>query len=459
MKKNNCVVDKLSSSLHCPSQILAHLPCGEHYALWESAESQHFESSRSYQRSQYSYIALFPRKILRLSNTGDPLTRLETELPNVGGISPAESLAWGAFGILSYDAARHFDRAQGVDAHLKEPDLYALFPGTLVRLERRSGEIVLLSPLDATPNQSLEAIKNRHQSIGEAVDAAQRQGQQSLEPVDIQVSARLSFEDFCGKIKKAKDYISAGDAFQIVFSNCFEVHAVVEPLTLFQRLSIQNPSAFHFLFKHPAETLVGASPERMLRVSTSLEEKTREISMRLVAGTYPKKGYKAGSLESDPKERAEHMMLVDHIRSDVGRVSREGSVRVPDLLCTEAYRDVFHLVSEVCGELRDDTTALGALRAVFPIATLTGTPKLRAMEIIRELEGSARGYFGGAAFVVTANGELDSTVIIRSAVCRKNSITIRAGGGIVSDSVPEREYNETYWKAEAVFEALKFAIK
>jgi anthranilate synthase component 1 len=266
------------------------------------------------------------------------------------------------------------------------------------------------------------------------------------------VESRFSKEEFVAKVDRAKEYITAGDAFQIVLANCFTSKLEeADPLKAFSLLASKNPSPFHYCANTNTETggwsLVGASPELYLK-----GQKDKQISMRLVAGTYPRSEnndvQQKELLREDPKERAEHFMLVDHARNDIGRSSKVGSVEPVDLLTVESYRDVHHLVSEVRG--KPVLSLFESFKNCFPIATLTGTPKVRAMQIIEELEGS-RGVFGGSVFRMACDGSLTSSVIIRSMVIEGNRTRVNAGCGVVYDSDSERENEECRWKAEALF--------
>ena len=366
--------------------------------IWESANK--------------SYIGFEP-EIIQIKDDPQAFKTLEKQLNLTHGEI--------AVGFISYDAARYLEKIKGATGS-KFPDLYFLKTKNFVE-KNRDGSIFPCTA-DNKPN---------------CFD-------KKIEP-----SRFFSKEQFMGMVRKAKAYIKAGDVFQVVLSNCFEVEASPNPLEVYQRLKALNPSPYHFLIRFGEHTLVGASPEVMLR-SKKIKDKTK-VLMRPVAGTYPKNS-PAESLPRDPKEQAEHIMLVDHARNDIGRVAEIASVEVSDLLNVETYRDVYHLVSQVSGILKPEENIFSALESCFPIATLTGTPKIRAMEIIAELEGPTRGPFGGAAMMIDEHGMLDSGVIIRSAIIGKETTRIQAGAGIVYDSSPEREYEECLWKAKAVIDAL-----
>jgi anthranilate synthase component 1 len=257
-------------------------------------------------------------------------------------------------------------------------------------------------------------------------------------------------------VVRAKEYIAAGDVFQVVLSRQHTEACALDPFTVYRALRMVNPSPYMFFLKDGGNAVAGASPEMLVRVEN------RQVEMRPIAGTRPRgNGSRddelARELLADEKERAEHLMLVDLGRNDVGRVSRFGSVAVPELMKVENYSHVAHLVSSVTGELREGKDALDALAATFPAGTLSGAPKIRAMEIIDELEPVRRGLYGGTLGYLDLRGNLDFCIAIRTLVFREGKVTLQAGAGIVADSDPAAEERETEAKAGALFEALRRA--
>jgi len=340
------------------------------------------------------------------------------------------------FGALSYDSARFFEPTAGITPNTSDPDLLAFFPGCSLRFDRENYEL------------SAWASEKEHRVLSKIASIEPSDNYLGSFSLPTKVSKRFSDQEFIDKVEQAKEYIAAGDAFQIVLSNNFRASMPnPDPLKTFSLLANKNPSPFHFCAKSQHWAMVGASPEVYLR-----GQDQEFISMRLVAGTYPriegKDEQQKGLLASNPKEKAEHYMLVDHARNDIGRSSLVGSVEPRDLLTVETYRDVHHLVSEVRG--KPVKSLLECFKHCFPIATLTGTPKVRAMQIIEELEGS-RGMFGGSVFKLGTDGSLDSSVIIRSITMENGTASVKAGCGVVYDSDPERENSECGWKAEALF--------
>jgi len=266
---------------------------------------------------------------------------------------------------------------------------------------------------------------------------------------------REHFEDM---VRAAKEYIAAGDAFQIVLSQRFSRSTTAQPFTIYRALRALNPSPYMF-FLHFGDdlSLIGASPEMMVRLEDGV------ATVRPIAGTRPRGATEAedaalaAELLADEKERAEHVMLVDLGRNDLGRVCEYGSVRVPEMMVVERYSHVMHIVSQVEGRLREGLDAFDLLRATFPAGTLSGAPKVRAMEIIEELEGTRRGPYGGAVGYFSFDGSMDTCITIRTMVMRGDTVYFQAGAGIVADSDPAREYEETVNKARAVAAAVENA--
>jgi anthranilate synthase component I len=262
---------------------------------------------------------------------------------------------------------------------------------------------------------------------------------------------------FMAKVEKAKEYISAGDVIQVVLSRRRAFAAKADPLEIYRALRRINPSPYMYFLKDGKTQVVGSSPEMLVRLEG------RRAETRPIAGTRRRSADAAADLAlekellADAKERAEHLMLVDLSRNDLGRVCRPGTVRVPDFMFVERYSHVMHLVSSVVGELAPEYDALDLFRAVFPAGTLSGAPKIRAMEIIEELEESRRGLYGGAVGYFSYTGNMDMAITIRTLLLRGGRGVLQAGAGIVADSDPAAEYQETDNKAQAVLSALRAA--
>jgi anthranilate synthase component 1 len=273
----------------------------------------------------------------------------------------------------------------------------------------------------------------------------------------LRVESNFTRPMFLAAVRKSKEYVRAGDVFQVVISQRFSARTDAEPFEIYRALRVLNPSPYMYFLKLGDTAIVGSSPELLLKVQG------REAFYRPIAGTRPRGKDEAedqvlaAELAADPKERAEHIMLVDLGRNDLGRVSEYGSVRVERLEFVEYYSHVMHLVSTLRGRLRPDVDCLEALAACFPAGTVSGAPKIRAMEIIDELEPTRRGIYAGAILYLDFSGNLDSCIAIRTMVVKNGLASVQAGAGLVADSVPEREYQETVNKARALIAALEVA--
>ncbi|MNV38205.1 Anthranilate synthase component 1 [compost metagenome] len=271
------------------------------------------------------------------------------------------------------------------------------------------------------------------------------------------IHSNLSKEQFISNVEQAKEYIRAGDIFQVVLSQRFHINTEVSPLHVYRMLRTLNPSPYMYYLKMDEEIIVGTSPEALVKVDGS------EVKTRPIAGTRPRGVNEqqdrelAEELLADEKERAEHLMLVDLGRNDLGRVSEFGTVKCDTFMEIEKYSHVMHLVSNVSGKLRKDKDFFDAFLSCLPAGTVSGAPKLRAMEIIAELEREARGAYAGAIGYLGFSGNMDSCITIRTIIFRKGRAYVQAGAGIVWDSVPEKEYDETVNKAKAMLKAIRMA--
>ena len=258
-------------------------------------------------------------------------------------------------------------------------------------------------------------------------------------------------------VEKAKEYIVSGDVFQVVLSKRYEFRVEGDLIAFYRSLREINPSPYMYFFKAGDRQIVGSSPEMLVRVDNRVVETFPIAGTRPCAESQGENTRLAKELLADPKERAEHVMLVDLARNDIGRIAKFGSVRVPEFMKVHRYSHVQHIVSQVVGDLKDDSECYDALRAVFPAGTVSGAPKVRAMEIIEELEPTRRGPYAGAVGYFSYNGNADFAITIRTLFANKDKAYIQVGAGIVADSVPEREWVETDHKAEALMKALKNA--
>jgi anthranilate synthase component 1 len=279
------------------------------------------------------------------------------------------------------------------------------------------------------------------------------------QPAGIAFQSNMTREQFEANVSRIIEYIRAGDAYQVVPSQRFSAPAPAEAFSIYRGLRTINPSPYMYYLDFGDFQIAGASPEPLVKVSG------RRVETRPIAGTYPRGASeeedrrRAEALLSDPKERAEHLMLVDLGRNDVGQVSEYGSVKVDELMVVETYSHVLHIVSSVSGTLRQGVTAMDALRAVLPAGTLSGAPKVRAMEIIDELEPHKRCSYGGAIGYISFTGDLDTAIHIRTVVVKDGQVHVQAGGGTVVDAKPDREYDESVSKATAIFQAVQLAAR
>lgn len=390
---------------------------------------------------------------------------------SVPGLPP---LTGGAVGYVGYDGVRWIEKLP--DRHPREtalPDAEFQLYDTLVAFDHAKHRLYLISnvSIPAVEKKSLVGLESafadaqdRISELEEALTrpAPEEECPQTFELVDPQsvevgMSSNFTREGFESAVLRAKEYITAGDAFQIVLSQRFQRALAAEPFDVYRSLRAVNPSPYLFYLQWEDSALLGSSPETMVRVEG------RRAMVRPIAGTRPRGVDEAADcalqaeLLADQKELAEHRMLVDLGRNDIGRVARFGTVNLPRLEEVERYSHVMHIVSEVEGDLSDDLTALDAFCAGFPAGTVSGAPKIRAMEIIDELEPSRRSTYAGAVGYLDFAGNLDTCIAIRTLLVHKGIASLQAGAGIVADSVPEREYFETIHKASALYEAIRMA--
>jgi anthranilate synthase component 1 len=392
----------------------------------------------------------------------DPLTALRALLAESRIDLPADlpAASAGLFGYLGYDMIRLIEHLPDVNPDpLGLPDAMMLRPSVVAVLDGVKGDVILVAP--AYVNSGLTARAAYAQAAERVMDA-----QRSLErpmpsedraladpaPVAPPVS-NFAHSAYLEAVEKAKDYIKAGDIFQVVPSQRWTQEFREPPFALYRSLRRTNPSPFMFFFNFGGFQVIGASPEILVRVFG------KEVTIRPIAGTRPRgatpeeDNANEADLMADQKELAEHLMLLDLGRNDTGKVSKIGTVRPTEQFIVERYSHVMHIVSNVVGELADDQDALSAFFAGMPAGTVSGAPKVRAMEIIDELEPEKRGVYGGGCGYFSANGDMDMCIALRTAVLQDEKLYIQAGGGVVYDSDPEAEYQETVHKSNAIRKA------
>jgi anthranilate synthase component 1 len=375
----------------------------------------------------------------------------------VDGMDGLPPMAAGAFGYLGYDMVRHVERLpepkpdpNGV------PEAMLMRPGVVLIFDGVRQEIILAAPA----RSGAKAANDLLDRIEETLDQPMPPSRPSDAPVEkINFASNTTKARYLEMVEKAKSYIHAGDIFQVVPSQRFSAPFERSPFAFYRALRRLNPSPFMFYVNFGEFQVSGSSPEILVRVRKGV------VTVRPIAGTLPRGATpeldeaNAQKLISDPKERAEHLMLLDLGRNDVGRVAARGTVEVTESFTIERYSHVMHIVSNVQGVLKDGEDMVSALAAGFPAGTTSGAPKIRAMEIITELEPHARGVYAGGVGYFGAGGDMDTCIALRTAVFKGGKIHVQAGGGVVFDSNPESEFQETIHKASALFRAAEEAAR
>jgi len=425
------------------------------------------ESADQGRVGRYSFIGFRPRKVLRwsLGDAGDPYALAAAELSrfrpaHLAGLPP---FAGGAVGMFAYDLVRTVETLgePNPDA-IGIPDLALMLTDALVVFDHLKHTVTVLAnayadeDLEASYTQALETIAEvRWRLAGPVPHPARPPAHDRVAPA---FEANMPRERFEANVARIVEYIHAGDAYQVVPSQRWSAPVPVEAFSIYRGLRAVNPSPYMYFLDFGDFEVAGASPEPLITVSG------RDVATRPIAGTRPRGAsaeedrVMAEELLADPKERAEHVMLVDLGRNDLGRVCEYGSVRVDEFMAVENYSHVMHIVSSVSGRLRAGVGALDALRSVLPAGTLSGAPKVRAMQIIDELEPVKRGGYGGAIGWASYTGDLDTCIHIRTVVVKDGIAHVQAGGGTVADAKPDYEFRESEAKARAVLEAIELAV-
>jgi anthranilate synthase component I len=428
--------------------------------------------------ARYSFLGRDPFEIVRCGARGATLeTRGKVEPHDAGlfdllrqrlarfhpvrlpGLPP---FSGGAIGYLAYDAVRLAEKipATHPDDVGVDDALFMLFDGLVAFDHVRQAIWIIRNVFTDGPG----SLRSKYDAAVRALRATRARLERPLprerhavSRPPLRVRSDFPRARFLQAVRRAKQYIRAGDVFQVVLSQRFAARTSADPLAIYRALRVVNPSPYMYFLRAGALSVVGSSPEMLVKVQG------REAFYRPIAGTRPRGRDEQEDLRlerdllQDPKERAEHIMLVDLGRNDLGRVSEYGSVRVDDLMFVERYSHVMHLVSSLRSRLRPDVDCFDALMSCFPAGTLSGAPKVRAMEIIEELEPTRRGIYGGAVLYLDYSGNMDSCIAIRTLVAKGGTAYVQAGAGIVADSVPEREHGECVNKARALLSALKTA--
>jgi anthranilate synthase component 1 len=470
------VARQILADMETPVSAFRKIDSGNYAFLLESVEGGE-------KWGRYSFLGSNPSLVLRakdarvevlrgeggeiLAGVLDPLQALKQVLEGYRAVSVPglPRFTGGMVGYLAYDAVRHMERLPCLAKDdLDLPDAVFVLTDTLLIFDNVTHRITVVSNAvirDGTPAGVDQAYREAQQKI-EAIIAALRRpmgapigraGRADPQPLE----SNFTREGFCDAVARAKEYVHAGDVIQAVLSQRLTVRTIADPFDVYRALRIVNPSPYMYYLRLGDLRIVGSSPEILVRLEGG------RIDLRPIAGTRPRGATEeqdrrlAEELLADPKERAEHIMLVDLGRNDVGRVAAVGSVEVSDLMVVERYSHVMHIVSHVRGVLEEGRDAFDVLRACFPAGTVTGAPKVRAMEIIEELEPARRGPYAGAVGYVSFTGNLDTCITIRTILFSRGVATIQAGAGIVADSDPEREHQETMNKARGMLRAIELA--
>jgi anthranilate synthase component 1 len=374
-------------------------------------------------------------------------------------------MAGGLVGYLGYDMVRLMERLPDKNTdELGIPDAILLRPTLFAIFDNVNDELTLAAPVYPRADRSAEAAWEEAQAaLSHAQAALDRPIPRPAPPVDLPPmpapSSNFTRDGFMAAVQKAKDYIHAGDAFQVVPSQRFSVPFALPPLSLYRALRRINPAPFLFFLDFGSFSVVGSSPEILVRLRDGIVTIRPLAGTRRRGATHEEDQALEAELLADPKERAEHLMLLDLGRNDVGRVAELGSVRVTESFAIERFSHVMHIMSDVVGKLRAGLDALEALIAGFPAGTLTGAPKVRAMEIIEELEPTRRNLYAGCIGYFAPDGTMDTCIGLRTAVVKDGTMYVQAGCGVVADSDPEAEYEETKAKARALFRAAEEAVR
>ncbi|MCP5143394.1 MAG: anthranilate synthase component I [Gammaproteobacteria bacterium] len=468
-------------------ELLADLdtPLSAYIKLANAPYSYLFESMQGGERwGRYSFIGLPARVVLRVrghnitverdghiieqATATDPLAWIEAFHARFAVDEPAglPRFTGGLVGCFGYDTVRYIEPRLGPARQpdpVGSPEILLMLSEEVVVFDNRLGKVYIVKYIDADDEGATAAGERRLDELAEQL--RQPLSAQQLQPASgsglDQSTIKTGFEreDFEAAVVRIKQYIVDGDCMQVVPSQRLSAPYTGDPVSLYRALRCLNPSPYLYCLNLGDTHVVGSSPEILVRLEDG------EVTVRPIAGTRPRGATPAADvaladeLLADAKERAEHLMLIDLGRNDISRVCVPGTVRVTENMVIERYSHVMHIVSNVCGQLAEGTKPLDVLRATFPAGTLSGAPKVRAMEIIDEVEPVKRGYYGGAIGYLSWSGNIDTAIAIRTAIIKDGWLHVQAGAGIVADSVPASEWNETIAKGTAVMKALDLALR
>ncbi|KIL34828.1 anthranilate synthase [Cohnella kolymensis] len=474
------VVRRLLADTETPIRVFQHLSRDKRSFLLESVEG-------GVKWARYSFIGTDPFLVLRLKknkltleqagrtethHTGQPLQLLREKLrsyrsPSIPELPP---FTGGAIGFFGYDLLQYYEKKlppHDID-DLNMDDMHFMFCDRIIVFDHFKQQVLVIGNVHIAEGATDRDIEQAYRQTCDAIDETIRRIRQPLpalasmgtppqDPELGEISSNLTKETFVQNVEQAKEYIRAGDIFQVVLSQRFHIETEVDPLHVYRVLRTMNPSPYMYYLKLDDEVIVGTSPELLVKVDNGKVE-TRPIAGTRPRGTTPEEDEALErELLADEKERAEHMMLVDLGRNDIGRVSAYGTVKCDSFMDIERYSHVMHIVSNVSGQLSPDKDFYDAFLSCLPAGTVSGAPKLRAMEIIAELENEARGAYAGAIGYLGFSGSLNTCITIRTIIFKHGKAYVQAGAGIVWDSVPENEYQETVNKAKGMLKSIRSA--
>jgi anthranilate synthase component I len=450
---------EIMADLETPVSAFLKLNNGGYSFLLESVEGGE-------KLARYSFIGIDPYKVVSFGQSEklNPLDAISTELNKYKMVQLGDvpRFCGGAIGYLSYEIAAHFEALPSPTADsLKLPESIFMFVKTMLVFDHVSHKIKVLSfvnldgDIDASYDDAKSRINEVIAGLSRPVPGKDAEGSFFDLSTKIVFSSNFPKDNFLSAVDKIKEYIASGEAIQVVLSQRMRVQVDVSPFEIYRVLRSVNPSPYMFFLNFKEFQIVGASPEILVRVENDI------VTTRPLAGTRPRGKNAAEDLAleqellNDEKERAEHIMLVDLARNDIGRVSEPGSVKVSELMTVEKYSHVMHLVTHVHGKLKKSMNMFDALRACFPAGTVSGAPKIRAMQIIAELEPEKRGPYAGTVGYLSFSGNMDMAISIRTMIVKNRIAYIQAGCGVVYDSIPEREYEESINKAKALLKTVE----
>ena len=468
--KPQLVYARVINDLDTPVSAYLKIATGKPYAfLFESVQGGEI-------RGRYSFLGFSPDVIWRahgdvseISRDGGPFKTLDGKPLDTLRALQAESafdlpegippMGAGLFGYLGYDMIRQVESlASNLPDPIETPDAIMVRPTIVAIFDAVAQEIIVASPV--YPGGSYDKAVERIDAV--VYDLSLPISSNVIEDIEtpvIEPKLGTTLRAFSDRVKKAKDYILSGDIFQVVIGQRLSAPLPASDFALYRSLRRMNPSPFLYFLNFEDHSIIGSSPEILVRLRDGV------VTIRPIAGTRPRGKTHAEDIQhekdllADPKECAEHLMLLDLGRNDVGRVSKAGTVRVTERFTIERYSHVMHIVSNVEGDILDEHDAISALFAGFPAGTVSGAPKVRAMEIIDELEIEKRGIYAGAVGYISSNGDMDTAIALRTGIVKDGTLHVRAGAGIVMDSVPKSEFEETLHKAAALFRAAEQSVK